>query len=152
VIQKKADYVIPTIKALMKEGKVQEAEARINQIFDLLLSLAQKGFLDGDVALMRNNNIGFVQDRAIYIDTGHITRHHNVNIKERMRFEFDVRLAPLHDWLKMRYPVLAQYFTERKEEILASLADTSQSHAPLNEREAKAIQNRQKLLSEQNVG
>lgn len=149
VIQKKADYVIPTLKILMKEGKVEQAEARINQIFDLLLSLAQKGFLDGDVALMRNNNIGFAENRAIYIDTGHITRHQNINLKERMRFEFNVRLAPLHDWLKMKYPVLAQYFTTRSEEILASLPDTDQSHKPLNDREARAIHNRQKLLNEQ---
>ncbi len=123
VLQRKADYVLPTIKTLMNEGRVDEAKARIDQIFDLLLSMAQKGFLDGDLALMRNNNIGFVQDRAIYIDTGHITHRNHVNVKERMVFEFDTRVAPLHDWLKMRYPELATYYKERASEILAGLPD-----------------------------
>lgn len=121
ILQRRATYVIPTINALMAEGKVDEAKARINQIFTLLLTMAQKGFLDGDLALMRNNNIGFVDDYAIYIDTGHITRQSNVNVKERMAFEFDTRVAPLHDWLKVRYPELATYYKERQAEIMNSL-------------------------------
>jgi len=124
VVQKRAHYVLPTIKALMSAGKVAEAESRINQIFDLLLTMAKKGFLDGDVALMRNNNIGFVADRAVYIDTGHITRRQTVNLKERMLFEFNVRAAPLHDWLKITYPELAAYYKKRQEEIMSTLPDT----------------------------
>lgn len=121
VLQRRAVYVLPTIKSLMEEGKVDEAKARIDQIFTLLLTMAQKGFLDGDLALMRNNNIGFVDDRAVYIDTGHITRRQNVNLRERMTFEFDTRVAPLHDWLKMRYPELAAYYKQRQAEIMNSL-------------------------------
>lgn len=122
IVQKKADYVLPVIKALMQEGKVEEAKQRIDQIFDLLVTLAKKGFVDGDVALMRNNNIGFVKDHAIYIDTGHITKHKDLNVKEQMRFECDVRLAPFYDWLKIRYPELATYFAAKKSEILESFS------------------------------
>lgn len=124
VLQKRAVYVLPTIKALMVEGKTQEAKQRIDQIFDLLLGMAKKGFLDGDLALMRNNNVGFVEDRAVYIDTGHITRRQSVNLKERMLFEFNVRVAPLHDWLKVRYPELAAHYKQRQEEIMSTLTDT----------------------------
>ncbi len=136
VLQKRAVYVLPTIKALMAEGKVEEAQQRINQIFELLLSMAKKGFLDGDLALMRNNNVGFIEDRAVYIDTGHITKHSNVDLKERMLFEFNVRVAPLHDWLKFRYPELATYYKKRQEEIMSTLSD-----APVvtnNNQDAKA--------------
>ena len=122
VVQKKAEYVLPVIKSLMQQQKVEEAKQRIDQIFDLLLALAKKGFVDGDVALMRNNNIGFVKDRAIYIDTGHITKHSDLNVKERMRFECEVRLAPFYDWLKIRYPELATHFSEKKIEILSSFS------------------------------
>jgi len=121
ILQRRADYVLPTIKRLMSEARVEEAKARIDQIFQLLLTMAKKGFLDGDLALMRNNNIGFVRDRAIYIDTGHITRRNQVNVKDRMIYEFDTRVAPLHDWLKVRYPELAAYYKEREAQILASL-------------------------------
>jgi len=149
IVQKKADYVLPTLKALMAKGDQEPAKARLDQIFDLLLILAQKGFLDGDTALMRNNNIGFSDNRAIYIDTGHITRHANVNLYERMKFEFDVRLAPLHDWLKVRYPVLAEYYVQRQNEILNSLPRSPQAAKnKLNAKETKAIKNRQKLFQE----
>jgi hypothetical protein len=122
IIQKKASYVLPTLKGLMENGKLNEAKLRLNQIFDLVMSLAKKGFIDTDVALMRNNNIGFVKDRAIIIDTGHITKHDDINLCERMQFEFDVRMAPLHDWLKVRYPELAIYYDQRRQEIMAHLA------------------------------
>ncbi len=124
ILQKRAIYVLPTIKTLMLEGKVDEAKVRINQIFELLLGMAKKGFLDGDLALMRNNNVGFVENRAVYIDTGHITRRQHVNLKERMTFEFDVRVAPLHDWLKVRYPELATYYKQRQAEIMSTLTDS----------------------------
>ena len=121
VLQKKANHVLPTIKKLMAEGKVDEAKARIDQIFALLLTMAQKGFLDGDHALMRNNNIGYVNDRAIYIDSGHVVRRQNVNVHERMVYEFDVRVAPFHDWLKVCYPELADHYKMLQAKILASL-------------------------------
>src|SRR5262249_43266848 len=94
-------------------------------------------------------NIGFVEDRAIYIDTGHITKHSNVNLRERMRFEFEVRLAPFHDWLKVRYPVLAEYFVLRQHEILSVIP--SEPLAPknmLSSKEAKALKSRKKHLKQ----
>lgn len=123
VLQKRATYVLPTLKSLMKQGKVDEAKVRIDQIFDLILTMAKKGFLDGDHALMRNNNIGFVNDRAVYIDTGHVTRHQNVNLVERMTYEFDVRLAPLHAWLKVRHPELAAHYELRKNALMSTLGE-----------------------------
>ena len=125
ILQKKALYVVPTLKSLMEKGNITEAQKRIDNIFDLLLSLANKGFVDSDVALMRNNNIGFTKDRAIYIDTGHITKRENLDVAERMRFEFDVRVAPLYDWLKVRYPELASYYELKREQVLTSLPEAA---------------------------
>ncbi|MBS0655178.1 MAG: hypothetical protein JSR46_05335 [Verrucomicrobia bacterium] len=121
VVQRKAEYIQPVIKSLMKKGEVEEAKARIDQIFDLLLGMAKKGFLDSDMALIRNNNIGFVKTRAIYIDIGHITKRSNVDLEKRMNFEFNRRLMPLYGWLKYAYPELADYYNTRKVEILESL-------------------------------
>ena len=121
ILQRKAIYVAPTIVNLMETGKVEEAHLRLNQIVDLLLTMAKKGFADNDHALIRNNNIGFVKERAIYIDTGHITKQKNLNVHERMQYEFDVRLKPLEDWLAIAFPELATYWNVRKTETLASL-------------------------------
>ena len=121
VVQKKAKLIIPIFVSLMEQGKVDQAKQRIDQIFDLLLSLARKGFVDGDDALIRNNNIGFTGDRAIYIDTGHIFRTQNLDVRERMKYEFQVRLDPLEHWLNVMYPELGAYYKERRENILAAL-------------------------------
>ncbi len=122
VVQKKASYLIPTLTNLMDEGDLQAAEQRVDQIFQLLLSVAKKGFTDGDDALIRNNNIGFAQDRAIYIDTGHITRASNLNVKDRMEYEFNVRLKPLENWINIAYPELATYYGNRQQEIMRELS------------------------------
>lgn len=121
LIQKKASYLVPTITAHMEQGEVEQAKARVDQIFDLLLSLAKKGFVDGDDALIRNNNLGLTKDRAIYIDTGHLFRASNLDIAERMRYEFEVRLDPLEKWLNVAYPDLGVHYRASRERIMSSL-------------------------------
>jgi len=123
IIQKKATYVLPTLTVLMKEGNVEGAKKRLDQIFDLLLSLAKKGVTDSDYALIRNNNIGFTKDRAIYIDTGHITKNPNLDIRKQMDYEFKRRLKPLYEWIRFSYPDLAQYYDMRRHDILTHLTD-----------------------------
>ena len=138
VLQRKANYVVPVFSKLMAENKIDDAKARIEQIFSLLMTCAEKGFLDGDHALIRNNNLGFVADRAIYIDTGHIVKHDKVNMYERMKYEFDVRLNPLHDWLKVKFPQLAEYYEGRKNEIMASVKNELLQCSNVVEKEEKA--------------
>ncbi len=117
VLQKKALPIKATITELMQEGRKDEAQARISQIFTLLATCAKKGIADMDTQLIRKNNLGFLPDRAIYIDTGKITRKESM--KTRERFEKDLeRLKPLHEWLKEHYPELATYFEEAQKSIL----------------------------------
>lgn len=121
VVQKKASYIISTLSKLMDAGNFDKACQRLDQIFDLLLRVAKKGFVDGDDALIRNNNIGFSHDSAIYIDTGHLVRADKIDLLARMQHEFDVRLEPLEKWLDVMYPELGQYFAKRRLEIIEGL-------------------------------
>jgi hypothetical protein len=73
-------------------------------VIDLLVSLARKGFADGDDALIRNNNIGLQKTQAVYIDTGHIFRAQNLDVLERMRYEFQVRLTQGTPNVKIPFP------------------------------------------------
>lgn len=118
LIQRKAKYVIPTLNELMKNDDLAGAQARINQIFTLLFTLAKKRLVDSDYALIRNNNIGFLSDKAIYIDTGHITKRPDLNVEEQMQREFNYRLKPLREWIRFKYPQLLSYYDTRKEEIM----------------------------------
>ena len=121
VVQKKGTYIVPTLTHLMDTNKIDEAKARIDQIISLLQSLAEKGYVDGDDALIRNNNMGFTEDRAIYIDTGHLHKQENMNVYGRMLYEFQIRLEPLQKWLNVAYPELGEYYSLRREQVLTSL-------------------------------
>jgi DNA gyrase/topoisomerase IV subunit A len=121
LVQKKARYLIPTITQHMERGEIGQAKARIDQVFTLLLSLAKKGYVDGDDALIRNNNLGLTEDRAIYIDTGHLFHAQNLDAAERMKYEFQVRLDPLEKWLHVAYPELGDHYQTSKTRLLESL-------------------------------
>jgi len=109
VLQQKASFVKLEIKGLMKAGKIDEAKERISQLFCLLKETARKGILDLDGALISKNNVGFIEDRAIYIDTGRFV--HKESIKMNERFATDLRrLKPLYKWLVRNFPPLAAHF------------------------------------------
>jgi hypothetical protein len=117
VLQLKAKHMKPVLCKLMKKGEVQQAKERIDQIFALLTDCAKKGVLDTDGALIKKNNMGFLADRAIYIDTGKLTR--KPSIKEKERFIQDLkRLRPLHKWLMQHYPVLANHFEKAQKNAI----------------------------------
>lgn len=121
VVQKKVVHIVPTFVKLMQAGAFDEACRRVDNIFDLLLNMAKKGYVDGDDALIRNNNIGFSEDRAIYIDTGHLVKTPNIDLVARMKYEFDVRLEPLQKWIDVMYPQLAQYYAQKRAAMLEQL-------------------------------
>ena len=127
LVQKKARYLVPTITSYMEEGQVDQAKARIDQVLNLLLALAEKGYVDNDDALIRNNNLGLTEERAIYIDTGHLYRDKNLDVAARMKYEFQVRLDPFEKWLRVAYPELAAHYQIRKELLLTSLNPTEKS-------------------------
>lgn len=129
VVQQKATPLIPCLTHLMDTGRIEEAKARVDQVFDLLLSLARKGFVDGEDNLISNNNIGLTETRAIYMDTWHFFRVKNLDVKERMRYETQLRLVPLERWLKACYPELASYYGEKKQQVMAAFSAEKESGA-----------------------
>ena len=120
MLQRKAVHIKPTIDKLMAEGKVDEAKERLSQIYALLVGCAKKGVQDTDGALIRKNNLGFLDDHAIYIDSGKLTLKES--IKTREGFSRDLkRLRPLYSWLKAKYPTLATHFDEQKQKAINEL-------------------------------
>ncbi|MDB6081507.1 MAG: hypothetical protein JWO53_779 [Chlamydiia bacterium] len=113
MLQPKAMHIKPTIEKLMAEGKVDEAKMRLHQIFDLLVTCAKKGVHDTDGALIRKNNLGFLDDRAIYIDSGKLVYKDSIKMKECFAKDLK-RLNPLRMWLEEKYPSLVSYFDEEK--------------------------------------
>lgn len=113
MLQHKAMHIKPVIDKLMLEGKEAEAKMRLDQIFDLLVGCAKRGIQDTDGALIRKNNLGFLDDRAIYIDSGKLVIKEDFKNKERFARDLK-RLRPLIKWLSETYPTLGTYIEEKK--------------------------------------
>ncbi len=109
VLQYKVEPLKQTLIRLMHDHKEAEAKKRIEQIFTLLVTCRKKGIEDRDEALIRNNNIGFVENRAVYIDTGQFAKVDTPMTKADFDQEIK-RLRPLEKWLEEHYPVLAEHF------------------------------------------
>jgi len=119
IVQYKAEHIKPTFKKLVQEGKLDEAKLRIKQIFDLLATCAKRGVQDNDNALIYKNNIGFLPDRAIYIDGGKLVLK-KVPLKKD-RFVKDLnRLKPLLRWMKEETPGLVPYFRDAEQQAINS--------------------------------
>jgi len=122
VLQRKAKHVKSTFYKLMRVKNVAKAKERIDQIFQLLTACAKKGVLDMDGALISKNNIGFLEDRAIYIDAGRLA--HTNSIKTKEKFTRDLkRLRTLHKWFMQQYPGLANYFEVAKNKAIENFSN-----------------------------
>lgn len=117
VVQKKARLLKPVITQCMWQGDIEGAKKRIDQVFTLLFDCAKKGVFDIDTALFRNNNIGLLQDRAIYIDTGKLRYMPDKSTKEAFAKDLK-RIKPFHKWLLQYYPELATYYEIREQQFI----------------------------------
>lgn len=117
VLQRKAMHIEPVIEKLMKNGDIEGAKERISQIFQLFIDCGKKGVIDTDGALIRKHNLGFLDDRAIYIDTGKLTVRNENKIKERFAKDLK-RLRPFEKWLKSNYPELIEHYMTSKQQAV----------------------------------
>lgn len=117
VLQQKAQLIKPTLIKLMHERDMEAAKERINQIFTLLARCAKKGVRDLDGALIHKDNLGFLPDRAMYIDTGKLVYQESYKTKASFKKDLE-RLRPLHKWLVSKYPPLASHFEKQKRRTL----------------------------------
>ena len=118
LLQKKALHIKPEFDRLMAEGKVDDAKKRVEQIYELLIDCARKSVQDMDGALIRKNNLGFLKDRAIYIDGGKMT--YKECIRSKKWFQKDLkRLYQLNKWFKEKYPVLSEHLEKTEAYVLA---------------------------------
>jgi hypothetical protein len=115
IIQQKAQQVKPTLKSL--RNNLDLARSRIRQIFTLLSDCAKRGVQDTDNALIHKNNLGFLEDRAIYIDGGKLALKERIKQKEYFIKDLK-RLDPLLKWMEQETPELVPIFHEEKHKCI----------------------------------
>ncbi len=118
ILQRKALPLKQTILRLVAEKKMKEASARIEAIFSLLTACREKGIIDRDGSLIRNENIGFVDGKAILVDTGKLCR---INDRKRLTLHDVNRLKPLLSWLESASPELVPVYKAAQERYKASM-------------------------------
>jgi len=132
MLQRKAEHIKTVLTSLMQDGRVDEAKDKVDAIFDLFVRCAQKGIQDHDGALIRKNNLGFFEDRAIYIDGGKLAPRKIPCSKKA--FVKDIRrLAPLHKWLRGEYPELARHFEKAREGAISCVNNMSKQPVAMAE-------------------
>lgn len=126
VLQKKALPAFATLKQLYKEHKIEELKSRLNQLVTLLVERAKFGIINPDGKLIRHNNVGFLEDRAVYIDIGTLRYSPKSQNPRYIKKDF-ARLDPIQTWLEANDPALATYLKERIQAGIESIL--KQDHA-----------------------
>lgn len=108
VLQKKVELTMEHLGRLVKSGDVDGAKKSVEQIYELFLSRAQKGYTDRLQTL--HKNYGFFEGRAVQLDVGRIRKISSVAekpIKEMKRI-----VANIAPSLAEHYPELAPVLQE----------------------------------------
>ncbi len=116
ILQKKAMQIMPVLKSLYKQKRMQELKERLNQLVDLFRERARYGVLCPDNAVFRHNNIGFIEDRAIYVDVGGFISSTKKKSEKRLKKDLS-KLRPIARWLKKHDKKLAANFSSQLKEL-----------------------------------
>lgn len=103
VLQKKVELTMHHIDRLLKNGDVQGAKKSVEQIYELFLSRAQKGYTDRLQVLYKN--YGFYEGRAVQLDVGRIEK--KTAIAENPAQEMARIVSNISSSLADPYPELA---------------------------------------------
>ena len=123
VVQKKAVPFIKKISILMNNDDVDGAKRHIDQVLDLYVSLARKGYIQRD-----GFNVGFVEDRAIFIDVWHFEKMNRCSLLQRISYDARETLRPIESWLVSTYPSLGEYYQNRVKGLIAEIQKEEELH------------------------
>jgi hypothetical protein len=121
LFQKKAQPFKQTLMRLVAEKKIKEASARVESVFALLSACREKGVFDRDGSLIRNGNIGFVDGKAVLIDTGKLCR---ITDRTKQTLHDLNRLKPLESWLEKACKELVPVFKSCQDKYRATATGT----------------------------
>ena len=123
LLQLKADHVWKTLKTLLKKKDIPALKNRLSQLVALFVERTNYGIIDPDKQLLKNNNIGFIEDRAIYIDLGTFSESTKSQNPKYLRKNFST-LKPIVHWLQEHDRDLAHYFEQQMEDAIQAMGRT----------------------------
>lgn len=118
MLQKKANLLCPTLEALASEGKMNEAQALIDRLLQLIVSEYKRGYADNDHALMQNT--GVYDTHPIHIDVGQFVRNRKIQNTSVANQELFNKTWKFQRWLDKEIPHLGTHLKKRLQEIIGA--------------------------------
>lgn len=115
-VQKKAEFIKPRLKKLIKENDLATAKECIESMLGLIVERCHKGILDRDPNFRRN--MGLIGNQAIEIDLGSYSKDESLKNPERFKTELLDKTQKLKQWLGRKNENLTAYLCQRIDEIL----------------------------------
>lgn len=123
-LQKRARLALPTLQALLKKKKIEEAKSHLCSLLDLMVKRINAQISNCDPIVKRNT--GFIDGQAVEIDLGCFAKEESLSksLAKRRAFFFDT--LKLRYWVKKRAPNLLTFFDLQFNQRFAIL---SQDHS-----------------------
>lgn len=119
ILQEKAQTTRTVINKLLNEGNVEEAKARIGQIFTLYLSEYEKGIWDHDHGVMHNT--GFVGARPIHLDVGKLSEAPEMKEAKFSHPDLERIAYKFHTWARIHQPQYSRSLDAYMEDQLSKI-------------------------------
>lgn len=119
LLQKRGERAYPYLEKLLANNERENAVMALESLVDLLFARCSKGIADNDPLI--RTNIGFLDNRAFYIDAGPFSQ--SGTGAKNQRQEISRITASLERWLKERDSRLAQEFEAILDHRLAAAAE-----------------------------
>ena len=107
LIQRKGETLRTRMNRLLKEERLQEAEAALAAIVNMYLSEYRKGIFDHDHGVMHNT--GFIDDRPFHLDVGKLNKDPHMREVNFFKKDLEHVLWKMDVWVKRSYP---QYYPQ----------------------------------------
>ncbi|MGZ3632767.1 MAG: hypothetical protein ACXU9U_04575 [Parachlamydiaceae bacterium] len=120
LVQIKAETMRTVLHKLLEKGDIEQAKARISEIFDLYFSEYQKGLYDHDHGIM--HNAGFAGNKPIHLDVGKLKQEEAMCTLPYYSEDIILVARRMAKWLKAKepqdYPELAKHIEMKISSII----------------------------------
>ncbi len=120
LVQIKAETMRTVLHNLLEKGDIEQAKARISEIFDLYFSEYQKGLYDHDHGIM--HNAGFAGKKPIHLDVGKLKQDEAMRTLPHYSEDIILVARRMAKWLKAKepqhYPELAKHIEMKISSII----------------------------------
>jgi hypothetical protein len=108
VLQRRAETAFSVLEKLYDENNFDLLQTRLKELVHLFNELVSRNVVDIDDGAFMRDNIGFLPDRAVYIDIGTFVA---TDLAQDRFIQDKRRFKPVIDWLQTKDQMLADSFT-----------------------------------------